>query len=237
MAQQVERLVGYLFDGTADDMLAAELAGWLERSARLRAFVETHRDKVRKKLRGAPDEEARRDVRAELLVAARLLADRRIELAFEAYGVGKPGPDFTVTFRGAPAFNLEVTRLRRPPEGPNALTGLLLAKLRQLPTGAANALLVVVPGTSAEALDAAGAARALRARADAKDDGYFAERGLTNARGFYDRYLQLGGVLGFSEEAVGEARAALWLNGSARRALPEAAARACLICLRANPLE
>ena len=97
----VERLAQYLFDRVAtDDHLADEVAGWLAGSNRFRAFVDANRDKIRKKLRGAADEDARRDVRAELRVAHLLLADRRIELAFEAYGSTKRGPDFTVTFRG-----------------------------------------------------------------------------------------------------------------------------------------
>ena len=75
-------------------------AGWLSGSKRFRAFAEAHRDKIRKKLRGAADAEARRDVRAELRVAHLLLADRHIELAFEAYGSTNRGPDFTVAYRG-----------------------------------------------------------------------------------------------------------------------------------------
>ena len=106
--------------------MARELLEWLAGSPRFRAFAETHRDKIRKKFRGATDAESLRDVRAELQTARLLLADRRIELAYEAYGSGKGGPDFTVTFRGARSFNLEVTqaapsagrgRPRRSPAG------------------------------------------------------------------------------------------------------------------------
>ena len=59
---------------------------------RFRTFAEAHRDKIHKKFRKAADPEALRDVRAELLVARLLLADKRFELAFEAYGSGKAGP-------------------------------------------------------------------------------------------------------------------------------------------------
>ena len=91
-------------------------------------------------MRGARDAEARRDVRTELHAAHLLLADPRIELAFEAYGSGRGGPDFTVTLRGERPFNLEVTRLRRLP-GAAGPIGQLLAKLRQLPPSAPNAVL------------------------------------------------------------------------------------------------
>jgi hypothetical protein len=84
--------------------MAEELVGWLAASARFRAFAEAHRDKIRKRLRTAADAEALRDVRAELQVARLLLADRRVELAFEPYGAGKAGPDFTVIYRGAGRF-------------------------------------------------------------------------------------------------------------------------------------
>ncbi len=213
--------------------MAEELTGWLASSARFRAFAEAHRDKIRKKLRTAADPEARRDVRAEPHAAHLLLADPRIELAFEAYGSAKGGPDFTVTFRGERTFNLEVTRVRRAPDAAS-YGGPLLAKLRQLPPSVPNAVLVAIDGQSAEALDFAAATRTLRARADGKDETFFASRGFQGTRGFYERYLRLGAVLVWCEGAAGDARASLWTNRSARIALPERAARACLVCLRAG---
>ena len=229
----VARLTEHLFAGTSDDPLAADVAGWLAGSARFRAFAETNRDKIRKKLRGAADPDARRDVRLELHAAQLLLADRRIELVFEAYGARAVGPDFTVTYGGERSFNLEVTRLRRAPEAAT-YGGPLLPKLRQLPPGVPNALLIAIDADDAAAFDVAGATRALRARADRKDEAFFSGRGFRGTRDFYDRFLRLGAVLVWSEEAVGDARATLWTNRSARIALPPRAARACLACLRAG---
>jgi hypothetical protein len=229
----MERLAEDLLDGASTDLLADELGAWLAGSPRFRAFAGANRAKIRKKLRGAADQEARRDVRAELGVAYLLLADRRIDLAFEAYGSGKPGPDFTVTFRGERTFNLEVTRLRRPPDG-QGQGGQLLAKLRQLPPSVPNAVLIAVPGDGAGAFDVAAMTRTLRSRADRKDEAFFVDRGFDGTRGFYERYLRLGAVLVWCEGATGDAQAALWTNGSARIALPARAARACLSCLRAG---
>ena len=181
------RLAQELSGGSSADPTIEEIAGWLAESRRFRAFAEAHRDKIRKKLRGAADDDARRDVRAELTVAHRLLADRRIELAFEAYGSGKPGPDFTVIYRGRRSFNLEVTRPHRSPDAAS-YAGPLLAKLRQLPPSAPNAVLLVIEGASADAFDVAAATRALRARADAKDQDFF------NRRGFGGRARSMSGT-------------------------------------------
>jgi hypothetical protein len=228
-----ERLAHDLFAGAPDDSMTDELAAWLGTSSRFRAFVESHRDKIRKKLRSAGDADARRDVRAELRVAHLLLVDRRIELAFEAYGSTNRGPDFTVAFRGERSFNIEVTRLHRASKLAT-YGGPLLAKLRQLPPSVPNVVLMAIEGDRAEAIDVAAAARALRARADAKDDAFFASRGFASARAFYQRYLRLGAVLVFSERAIGDGRAATWTNRSARIAVPERALRACAACLRAD---
>jgi hypothetical protein len=235
----IERLVRYLFDlpavgaAAGTDPMAAELAAWLTAAPRFRTFAEAHRDKIRKKLRGAADPEARRDVRAELRTAHLLLAEKRIELAFEAYGSGKPGPDFTVSFRGERSFNLEVTRKRRNTDV-TSYGWALLAKLRQLPPSVPNAVLLSIDGEGAEAVDVEAAIRAFRARADRKDEAFFVGRGFEGTRDFYERLLRLGAVFVVGEAASGEGSASLWLSRSARIALPAPAARACLVTLRAE---
>jgi hypothetical protein len=233
MTTTVERLAQELYHGDPDHQIAQDLLKWLTGSARFRAFAEANRDKIRKKLRHATDPEALRDVRAELQTARLLLADRRIELAFEAFGSGKVGPDFTVTFRGTRSFNLEVTRPHRVPDAAS-LGASLLSKLRQLPPSAPNAILFMIEGEDAETLDVDAATRALRSRADAKDEAFFTTRGFDGTRGFYERYLRLSAVFVTAEAARGDARATLWFNRSARIAMPEPSARACLGCLRGD---
>jgi hypothetical protein len=228
----VERLAHELRDGPPDDPLAAELLAWLGASARFRAFTAANRDKIRKKLRQARDPDSLRDVRAELLAAYLLLGERRFSLEFEAYGAGRVGPDFSVT-AGSRPFNVEVTRLRRAPDRAD-YSAPILAKLRQLPPSVANVLVIAIEGESATALDAGAAVRALRARADAKDEAFFAAHGFQGTRGFYDRLLRLCAVIAWAEHAPGDERAVLWTNGSARIPLPEPSARACLTCFRAG---
>jgi hypothetical protein len=232
-SRSVRSLVLDLTGSASDERLAAELAAWIARSRRFRGFVEKHRDKIRKKLRVASDPEARRDVRVELSAAHLLLADRRIELAFEAYGSTRGGPDFAVAFRGERPFNMEVTRLRGAPEGAS-FGGPLLAKLRQLPPSVPNALLIAIEGERADSLDIGAATRAVRARADAKDEAFFVARGHEGTRQFYERFLRLGAVLVWCEGASDDGRATLWINRSARIAVPERALRACLVALRAG---
>ena len=77
------------------------------------------------------------------------------------------------------------------------------------------------------------ATRAMRQRADAKDDAFFTSRGLDGSRGFHARYL-LGCVIAWADAGVGDSRAQLWTNRSARIAVPDRAARAVMACLRAG---
>ena len=162
-----------------------------------------------------------------------MLADKRFAVAYEAYGSGRTGPDLTVAYRTSTTFNLEVTRLRKTPD-PAALGATLVAKLRQLPPSVPNVVLVASE-QPASAVDVAGSIRALRARADAKDDAFFARHRLESGRGFYERFLRLGAVITWCDEAAGDDRAALWVNPSARISLPDRAGRACVACLREVP--
>ena len=225
----VDRLLSYILDrgqpGAAEE-LADDLGGWLSASARFVAFADAHRDKIRKKLRGASDAQARGDVRAELEVAFRLLADRRIELAFEAYGVGRRGPDFTVTFRAVHRFNLEVTRPRLERDHADRLGIALLGKLRQLPADAPNAVLLAIDGPPPSQDDLALAMRSLRQRANNRDDAFFSGRGFADARDFHGRFLRLGALF---VAARGGAGARAWSNSEARRQLPDGALTACSV--------
>jgi hypothetical protein len=229
-APSVVLLARELADGDVDDAFVRDLTGWLAASPRFRAFASDYRPKIRKKVRSATDIETLRDVRAELLAAHRLLADRRFTVVYEAYGSGRSGPDLTVTDRTTAVFNVEVTRLRKAAD-PEGLAATLVAKLRQLPPSIPNVVLIASE-RPASAVDIAGAIRALRVRADARDDAFFDRRGLGSARGFYERFLRLGAVLSWCDDAPGDDRAGLWNNPSARISLPERAGRACLACLR-----
>ena len=215
-------LLSHLLDGGATT-LEADLIAWLEGSPRFEPFLIAHRDKVRKKLRTATDDESLLDVSAELRVAALLLSDRRLSVAFEAYGSGKTGPDLTVTFRENQRFNVEVTRLRPPLDDPAPrLRSALLAKLRQLPIGIANALALVSPATiPLESIDAA--SRRLKQLADKKDEATFTRRGYESARDYLSRFNRL---IAFRVMPDTGAASTLWTNPEARHPLPRELATA-----------
>jgi hypothetical protein len=186
----------------------------MEDNARFQAFVLAHQDKVRKKL-SADDEDARLDVRAELLVAERLLMDRRFEVMFEAYGAKRLGPDLSVAYRTNERFNLEVTRVRAV-DGLDLgkLANVMAAKLRQMPVETANALVVVGRelGLTADSLPTA--ARLLRSQM---------------AGEVAAQYPRLGGVL-VVDEASEPMAAEFWANREARHALNGQAVTALTAC-------
>jgi hypothetical protein len=229
---RILRLVADLVEAPEPDPALAGLPAWLAASPRFRAFAEINRDKIRKKLRGAAETEARLDVRAELRLAALLLADRRFELAFEAYGAGRRGPDFTATFRAGRPFNVEVTR-RRPGPGAASLEPSILGKLRQLPPSVSNVLVVAVDGRDG-APDPGPILRELRGRAERRDDAFFAGWGLDGAGAFNAGLLRIAAVVTWAEGASGSARVGSSANAGARISLPQPTLRALLAALAAD---
>jgi hypothetical protein len=217
----------------------SELGHWIESRPLFAAFLTTNQDKVRKKLNTSEGEEARLDVRAELLVAYLILADRRFEVAFEAYGTGQRGPDLSVTYRTNQRFNLEVTRLRAS-AGTDAandvasevgrLANVIAGKVRQLPADVPNGLLIAARGLWIAEDDMAAAVRLLKTHAERKDDTFFTRRGLKDARDFHTRFLNLGGVL-VLDESSSPARVVSFSNRAARHPLPNEALTRLLNCL------
>ena len=223
-------LVDHVGDGAALPGPLADLEGWLAGSSRLRTFVDANRDKIRKKVRLATSDDPRRDLRAELRVAARLLADRRIDLDFEAYGAGNRGPDFTMTYRAGRPCNVEVTR--RHGSAADGLERTVLAKLRQLPPARANVLVVALDAPGDAPADPTPVLRELRTRADRRDDAWFAAHDLADAAAFHQGVLRLSAVVTWTEPPGGRSIASTWTNPGARIAVEPAALRAIEAALR-----
>src|SRR5262245_35261479 len=108
----LDDLLDEIFDGK-EPALYAEFEGWVRGSRRFKAFVTSHRTKIRAKVKNARDESAMKDLRAELETAALLLGEERFTLEYEKYASSRQrGPDFTVTFKTHTPLNVEVRRLR-----------------------------------------------------------------------------------------------------------------------------
>lgn len=212
-------LAAYLFEGRPHP-LSAPLTAWMEASPRFTVFVETYRDKIRKKIRVTRQPESILDLRGELEVACSLLNDRRFSVAYEPYAsTRRRGPDFTVTYRANLVFNVEVTRLR-PEAGLDGrrveerFLRLLLGKLGQMQPAMPNLLAVHAVEDLARSLDLPALMQGLKTRVDKKDPTFFALTGYSNPAAFYKDFLRLSAILLWSPAVQ------FWINKQARPALP-----------------
>ncbi|HYO50693.1 MAG TPA: hypothetical protein VEW94_12655 [Chloroflexia bacterium] len=225
-------LLPYIFTNTRLP-LAVQFARWIEASPRFRAFAETYRDKIRKKVRGITEAEGYRDLQAELAMAYFLALQPRFLVEYEKYGTGKQrGPDFSVTYRTHIRFDVEVTRLRGSQAGsslePGKLAHAVCAKLVQLPPSMINILVLAAddaphtgddPSTDAGEALASGLRRALtllQERVERKDDEFFTRRGFRGTRDFIRHYSRLSAI----RLTAPDAPACLWLHPQARHPLP-----------------
>ena len=223
---EIAALLSAAFGGP-EQPLAAWYANLLDATPPLRAFTAAHATKLRKKLRHAGSLEALRDLRCELAVAA-ALADRRSPLSYEPLAAaGTRGPDFLLRHKGHTDVYIEVSRLRparseeRDPT--DRLASALCGKLGQLIAGAANLLVLVSDDGPFSAEQLGATVQGLRRRADAKDDAFFAFRGLAGARALPQLLSRLSGVLLVAPAVPAEA---LFLHQQARQPLPADLARA-----------
>lgn len=223
---EIHELVVAAFGGPAHP-LAPWYAALLDASAPLCAFTAAHANKIRKKARLADEAATRRDLRCELAVAAALV-DRRSPLVYEPPAAnGQRRPDFLLRYKGHSDVFVEVSRMRpaaSPEHDPTIrLAALLCGKLGQLAAGAPNLLVVVSDADAYDAATVSALLVALRQRADARDDAFFAFRGLDGARAFLQALPRLSAILVVMPVAV---QSVLAPHRGARHALPADLARA-----------
>ena len=217
-------LIAYLFEGQPH-LLSSELYRWMEASSRFTAFVETYRDKIRKKLRVAREPETILDLRGELEVAYCLLNDRRLAVAYEPYAsTQRRGPDFAVTYRVNLVFNIEVARLRVEESGGNGIDlprkeerilRILLYKLGQMQPGKANLLVIHTRQELAGLIDLEGLMQNVKARVEKRDTTFYEMSRYLNPAAFYKDFLHLSGILLWTTPAQ------FWINKQARPSLDE----------------
>jgi hypothetical protein len=222
-------LIAYLFEGQPHP-LSGELLRWMEASPRFIAFVETYRDKIRKKLRVTRQPESILDLRSELDVARGLLGDRRLAIEYEPYASAKRrGPDFAATYRTNLKFNIEVARLRPgddPPRLEARFLRLLLYKLGQMQPGTPSLLVLHARDDLARSLDLDRRMQEIKLRAEGKEPSFYEISRYESPAAFYKDFLHLSGILLWAAEPQP------WVNKQARPALAGEVLR--LVSLLAN---
>ena len=224
-AREREELVAAIFvDRRAEP--AARCLAWMVDEPRFATFLQVHREKIRKKARNASGAEGLRDLLAELEIAHHLLRERRFDLAYEAYAAAKAGgPDFTVTYKGHIAFNVEVKRLRTQSPQASISSGIqsrwrlvdaVCDKLRQMPPSSANIVAILTEHTP-DQTDLAAALRSLVARAEHADAALFARHGFSDTRDFFAGFRRLSAI--WVRHSAEAAASVLWQNPQASHPL------------------
>jgi hypothetical protein len=218
-------LIDYVIEGQPHT-LSGVLMRWMEASSRLTAFVETYRDKIRKKIRVTREPESVLDLRGELEVAYGLLTDRRLAVAYEPYASAKRrSPDFAVTYRTNLVFTIEVARMRVEASGVGGidlprkeerLLHILLDKLGQMQPGMPNLLVIHTREELARSIDLDRLMQEVKTRAEGRrDPAFYAASRYTGPAAFYKDFLHLSGILLWAPGAQ------LWVNRQTRPGLAE----------------
>lgn len=235
----IPETLDYLFD-SKPHILLPTLAQWMSESSRFALFMETNRDKIRKKIRTLPDTESAYDLQAELQTAYWLLGEKRFVLGYEPYGKGTGrGPDFAVTFKTNLIFNVEVTRLRFSSQENNTgqegvelpaldhqyqsrrLAEIVSSKLHQTLPSMMNLLVIVADDSAIRDLELDKVMLGLKQRAEQKDPHLFKRHDFRDSSDFFKHYQRLSGVL--LRSAAGQEPGKcplLWLNNQAKHPLP-----------------
>jgi hypothetical protein len=244
---QKDELVQYLFDARPYS-LADLFREWMESSPRVAGFVDTYRDKIRKKIRVNQTEDSIPNLQAELETAFLLLNEPRFALAYEPYAGSKTrGPDFTVTFRTRISFNLEVTRMQianqgsstpeRPPvpspAGPierpeqDALASyrlmeIVCGKLGQFLPGMANVLVVAAEVIPVSDLELGKAMRQMKIMAERNHAQLLERNHFRSPADFFKKYLRMSALIlrQTGRKSPGQT-ALLWKNPQARHPIPD----------------
>ena len=241
------RISPAIFDDPAHP-LAAPLATWGAASPRFATFLAQHREKIRKKARGARDPEGLDDLFLELAVARDLHREWLGEVGYEAQLPGRTRmPDFALTLRNGTTVMVEVTRLRPavvvageestgsaprhrvdPASVDARLAVLVCGKLGQLVPNVPNVLVVGLPAELLPTLDVGAALRALLGRAERRELTLRERHYIRASLDFFRPYRHLSGLLVRPWPPLDSALpATYWTNRQAARAIPPRL-RACL---------
>ncbi len=227
-----DELLNFLFEGQSH-ILAKPIGTWLTSSRRFTAFVDSFRDKIRKKIRVTQDQETLLDIRLELETAYLLLQEGTLSLVYEPQLAEKVcSPDFAVTFTTSVTFMLEVTRLRTNQKsmeeqstGTNSigdrLADAVCSKLGQLTHQQSNIILVGMDALTLQQEDIRAAMLRMQQRAERNDDPAFFQRYRFRDRTeFFRHYQRLSEILIRGTDLPEENSFIPWVNPQARIPLP-----------------
>jgi hypothetical protein len=221
----VDELLAYVFNGRAH-VLAQPMATWLTSSRRFTLFVDTFRDKIRKKVRATREREGLLDLRLELETAFLLLREKPLTVVYEPEQSGRDrSPDFAVHYTTSLTFMVEVTRLRAGQEGGPAtsigerLADTICAKLGQLVPQRSNVLVV---GTEPLLTDSDLHKVMLRTlqRAESADPAFLGRHRFRDRSEFFRRYQRLSEILAHRTPLQAGDPAVIWVNPAAKYPLP-----------------
>ena len=228
LSKLIDDLLIYLFDGQSHP-LAGLMGTWLASSRRFTHFVDTFRDKIRKKLRTMQDPERLQDLRLELETAYLLLQERSLSLVYEPQLGGVRFPDFEVSFTTSLTFMVEVTRLRALrapthttpfPASCERIADAMCDKLGQFPPERGTVLLVGVDGPCPTHSDLHVALIRIQQRAERNDAAILQQRGIQDRANFFRQYQRLSEILVRGSQLQAGEPIVAWVNPQAKYPLP-----------------
>jgi hypothetical protein len=231
-----DELLGYIFDGQSSHLLAQPMAAWLASSRRFTDFVNTFRDKIRKKLRTVRDTEGLLDLRLELETAYLLLQERSLNLIYEPQRSEKlRRPDFAVTFTTSLTFMLEVTRLQASQKSTSTetvdaipanssmgerLADAICSKLGQLLPQHSNILLLGVEATPITHDELHTAMLRVQQRVEGNNPGFLRRYQFRDRAHFFQHFHRLSEVLVRVPVLQTAEPVIVWVNPQGKHPLP-----------------
>lgn len=225
-----DELLTYLFDGQAHS-LTKPMGVWLGSSRRFTAFVDTCRDKIRKKIRVTQEQETLLDLRLELETAYLLLQEKSLSLAYEPQLAERVrSADFAVSYTTSLTFMLEVTRLRSSSNSDvegnpsnnigDRLADAVCSKLGQLQPKQSNVLLIGVDDLQLTQEDVRAAMLRIQQRAERSDPAFFQRYRFRERADFFRYYQRLSEILIRGKGSQKGEAFVVWVNPQAKVPLP-----------------
>jgi hypothetical protein len=209
------------------------MAEWLASSRRFTAFVDSFRDKIRKKIRATKDPESLLDLQLELETAYLLLGEKTLNVTYEPDHAKRlvRAPDFAVTYTTSLTFLLEVTRMRgeasekavpeniNPTLSPQAIrvADTICSKLGQFQPQRPNILLIGMDALTVTGSDLRAIMLYIQGRAERADPAFFKRYNFRDRADFFASHQRLNEIL---VRGPHTGKLVIWVNPRAKHSLP-----------------